>query len=45
MLQASGPDETASSRFDAIVEAAERVWMEPTLPDEFSGRKSDKLNG
>lgn len=27
-----GPDETASNRLDAVFEATERVWMEPTQP-------------
>ena len=27
-----GPDETASNRLDAVFEATERVWMEPTEP-------------
>lgn len=27
-----GPDETASNRLDAVFEATERVWMEPTRP-------------
>jgi xylulose-5-phosphate/fructose-6-phosphate phosphoketolase len=27
-----GPDETASNRLDAVFEATERVWMEPTKP-------------
>ncbi|MGN8547965.1 phosphoketolase family protein [Bradyrhizobium sp. 13971] len=27
-----GPDETASNRLDAVFEATDRVWMEPTEP-------------
>ncbi|MBI5263097.1 MAG: phosphoketolase family protein [Bradyrhizobium sp.] len=27
-----GPDETASNRLDAVFEATERIWMEPTKP-------------
>jgi xylulose-5-phosphate/fructose-6-phosphate phosphoketolase len=27
-----GPDETASNRLDAIYEATDKLWMEPTLP-------------
>jgi xylulose-5-phosphate/fructose-6-phosphate phosphoketolase len=27
-----GPDETASNRLDAVYQASDKVWMEPTLP-------------
>jgi len=34
-----GPDETASNRLDAVYQATDKVWMEPTLPvDEHLSR-------
>jgi len=29
-----GPDETASNRLTALFEATDRVWMEPTIPED-----------
>ncbi|MDQ0391050.1 phosphoketolase family protein [Labrys monachus] len=29
-----GPDETASNRLDAVFEVTDRVWMEPTIPED-----------
>jgi len=29
-----GPDETASNRLDAVFEATDRTWMEPTIPED-----------
>jgi xylulose-5-phosphate/fructose-6-phosphate phosphoketolase len=29
-----GPDETASNRLDDVFEATDRIWMEPTVPED-----------
>jgi xylulose-5-phosphate/fructose-6-phosphate phosphoketolase len=29
-----GPDETSSNRLDALFEVTDRIWMEPTIPDD-----------
>jgi xylulose-5-phosphate/fructose-6-phosphate phosphoketolase len=39
-----GPDETASNRLEALYEATEKQWMEPTLPvDEHLSRRGRVL--
>jgi xylulose-5-phosphate/fructose-6-phosphate phosphoketolase len=39
-----GPDETASNRLEALYEATEKQWMEPTLPvDEYLSRRGRVL--
>ena len=39
-----GPDETASNRLEALYEATDKLWMEPTLPvDEHLSRQGRVL--
>lgn len=38
-----GPDETASNRLDAVFEATERVWMEPTKPYDVHLAKDGRV--